>query len=70
MPRKATTGVQRSCEVMPNLAAPHLMAPKQSSRDSNEGSVSSDGSKWVVNTKMTCANYKMLIGWEMYYFDI
>lgn len=51
---RSTSGVQRSCEVMPDLPASGPAASgrklvKQSSRDSNDGSVSSEGSKWVAN---------------------
>ena len=41
--RQQTSGVVRSCEVMPNLPAPGGRLAKQSSQES----VSSEGSKWV-----------------------
>ena len=43
--RTLTSGVQRSTEVMPPNN-PRLT--KQGSKDSNDGSVSSEGSKWVI----------------------
>lgn len=42
--RSLSSGVQRSTEVMPAIN-PRLT--KQSSKESNDGSVSSEGSKWV-----------------------
>ena len=42
-----TSGVQRSSEVMP---ANNPRLAKQSSKDSNDGSVSSEGSKWVASS--------------------
>ena len=50
---RQTSGVVRSCEVMPSNLQPHSASAvpgghrlvKQSSRDSNDGSVSSEGSK-------------------------
>ena len=41
--RPLSSGVQRSCEVMPDLPRNRLV--KQGSRESNDGSVSSEGSK-------------------------
>ncbi len=56
----AGSGVQRSCEVMPNQPGSRLV--KQGSRDS-DGSVSSEGSKWVLHPpkdllKTKVARYK------------
>ena len=42
--RSLSSGVQRSTEVMPAIN-PRLT--KQGSKESNDGSVSSEGSKWV-----------------------
>jgi hypothetical protein len=41
----ATSGVQRSCEVLPAAVLQQHKLVKQSSKDSNDGSVSSEGSK-------------------------
>ena len=46
--RTLTSGVQRSTEVMP---ANNPRLTKQGSKDSNDGSVSSEGSKWVISIR-------------------
>ena len=65
--RQTTSGVQRSTEVMPILPSSGGRLVKQGSRDSNDGSVSSEGSKWVEKsekiskeiTKLYSKNYKI-----------
>lgn len=60
--RTTTSGVQRSCEVMPTLPAPGGRLVKHSSRDSNDGSVSSnEGSKWVENKTHTKSGWNFVI---------
>ena len=51
--RIMNSGVQRSCEVMPTQPGPRLT--KQGSKDS-DGSVSSEGSKWVSCEETTRTN--------------
>ena len=51
--RTLTSGVQRSTEVMP---ANNPRLTKQGSKDSNDGSVSSEGSKWVIRFTIDRSN--------------